>query len=290
MPFLTVNDVRIHYHVQGKGAALVFLHPPCIGSRVFTYLSNDLARDHRTLMFDFRGHGRSAASDVPLTVPLLARDTVRLMEQLDLSSAYICAYSVASMVALEAMHTYPDRIRGAILLGGMAEPSARNTRRKLRLAAWAGRLGAKDLLSVPILWSNSDNPYTLKRLRAETVAGHLANWRQYFEATRAYSAVDRLPEIRQPVLLLCGEKDGEGRQHALTLQRGLANLSTAFIPCVKHTLPTDAAGEAGPLCRGWLYAQEGRDPEENGSLEEVLPHSLETYGFENEWREPTQPS
>jgi pimeloyl-ACP methyl ester carboxylesterase len=57
VPLIHANGIELHYHLQGKGTPIVFLHPPCIASRVFTYLRNDLSQDHKTLLFDFRGMG-----------------------------------------------------------------------------------------------------------------------------------------------------------------------------------------------------------------------------------------
>jgi pimeloyl-ACP methyl ester carboxylesterase len=257
MPMIHVNGVDLHYHLQGKGVPIVFIHPPCIGSRVFTYLRNDLSQDYRTLMFDFRGHGHSGTSRTRLTIPLLVEDTRQLMDSLDISSAYLCAYSLGTMVALEAMLTHPDRFRGAVLLGGLAKANGWRLRGRLRAGSIAGRLRARDSVAAPILWANSDNSQTYRKLRGETLSGDVAKWREYFDSGLRYSAVERLPEIKQPVLLVCGEKDREFKRHLRTLQEGLPRDSYAFIPGVKHILPTYAAGPVSDAIREWLGAPEG---------------------------------
>jgi pimeloyl-ACP methyl ester carboxylesterase len=263
MPRTEVSGVRLHYHAQGSGTPIVFLHPACIGSRVFTYLFNDLSRDFRAVRFDFRGHGQSESGTAKLTIPLLAEDACRLMDALDVRQAYLVAYSAASLVALEALLTHPDRFRGAALLSGMAEAEGW-TRTKLKMGRFAVRAGARDLLTYPQLWSNSDNVYTYRRLRGETLRGDIAKWREYMECALDYSAVSRLPYIDQPVLLLCGERDADAIGHARVLQQGLRRCSTAFLPGRKHALPTYGADGTGALIRGWLYAQEGREPEADG--------------------------
>ncbi|MBW5447294.1 alpha/beta fold hydrolase [Cohnella sp. CFH 77786] len=262
MPRIRANGIEMHYHVQGKGLPIVFLHPPCIGSRIFTYLSNDLSQDHKSLLFDMRGHGQSGTSGERLTIPLIAQDTCRLMDALDIPSAYLCAYSVATMAALEALHAHPERFRGAILMGGAAQVTGWKTRAKLRLGRIAGRWRLKELLSLPILWSNSDRIETFRRLRKETTAGDVAKWAEYLEGARQYSAVGYLAEIRQPVLLLCGEKDREFKTYMKILQKGLPLASIAYVPGVKHTLPTHAAHEVAPIIREWIKALEGEGPTE----------------------------
>lgn len=261
MPLIHANGAELHYYLQGKGTAIVFVHPPCIGSRVFTYLRNDLAQDHRTLIYDIRGHGRSASSKTRVTIPLLAEDIRQLMDVLEISSAYVCGYSLGTMVALQALLTYPDRFRGGILLGGLAEASGWKTRAKINAFLVAGRLRARRLMSFPIKWANADNYETYKRLRGEERSGDVAKWREYMESGLRYSIKHRLGEIRQPVLLVCGEQDREYKGYMRELQLGLPNDSSAYIPGVRHLLPTFAAGPVAELIRGWVDAQEGRPSE-----------------------------
>lgn len=264
MPLLHVNGIELHYHIQGKGIPIVFLHPPTIGSRVFTYLSNDLSRDHRTLRFDFRGHGRSASSTSPLTFPLMIEDTCRLMDALDIESAYLCAYSMGTMVALEALLTHPERFRGAALMAGMPSASGPGVRFLAKAGLAAASIRAKQLVALAESWAHSDNPQAFRRLRAESASGDPVKWREYIAAGLAYSATDRLPRIREPVLLLYGQKDRAMLPYARKLQEGLPNAASAWIPEAWHTLPTHAADTVGRLIRGWIAFLEERRDEPRG--------------------------
>jgi pimeloyl-ACP methyl ester carboxylesterase len=242
--------------LQGKGIPIVFLHPPSIACRVFTYIRDDLSQDYKTLLFDFRGHGRSASSQSQITIPLLAEDVRQLLDMLNISKAYVCGYSLGTMVALQALLTYPDRFMGGILLGGVAEANGWKTRAKLIAGIWAGKLGARDLISLPITWVHADNRETFHRLRGETKAGDVDKWREYMTSGLNYSVASSLKDIRQPVLLLCGERDTEFKGYMEVLQRGLPNESCAFIPAVKHTLPIYGARAIGELIKGWVNAQQ----------------------------------
>lgn len=262
MPLLHVNGTRLHYHLQGDGTAIVFLHPPTMGSGLFTYLSNDLSQDHRTLSFDLRGHGRSASSEARISYPLLVEDTIRLMDALGIRTAYLCAYSMAAMLALEALLTHPDRFRGATLLAGMSEASGRGLRWLARAGWAASALRVKQLVAMSDSWAHADNKEAYRRFRAESAAGDPVKWREFIAAGLAYSATDRLPSIRQPVLLLYGEKDRAMLPYARQLAKGLPNARTAWIPDAWHTLPTHNAGPVGARIREWIAAAEGRRPME----------------------------
>ncbi|RED57151.1 alpha/beta fold hydrolase [Cohnella lupini] len=282
MPLIHANGVELHYHLQGKGTPIVFLHPPCIGSRVFTYLRNDLAEDHKTLLFDFRGHGRSGGSRSPITIPLLAEDLRQLLDRLNISQAYLCGYSLGTMVALDALLTYPDRFLGGILLGGVSEVTGWKTRAKLKAGLWAGKMKARDLISIPLAWAHADNRETFYRIRGETMAGDIVKWREYMASGLKQSFNARLGEIRQPMMLLCGQKDKEFKGYMKTLQKGLTNYSAAYIPGLKHTIPIYGAEPIGELVRGWVSAQEL--DRENELERSGLAKARRSYAIEEEER------
>jgi len=259
VPLLHVNGIELHYHVQGKGIPIVFMHPPTLGSRLFTYLSNDLAQDHRTLMFDFRGHGRSASSTASLTFPLLVEDTCRLMDALDIEQAYLCAYSMGTMVALEAMLTHPERFRGAALLSGLPQASGAVAKYLAKAGMAAASIRAKQLVALTESLAHADNSQAFRRLRAESVSGDPVKWREYIAAGLAYSAADRLRTIRQPVLLLYGQKDHGMHSYARQFQANLPNPAIAWIPDAGHRLPVHSPDIVGKLVRGWIsFLEEGR--------------------------------
>lgn len=256
MPFIHANGVEHHYHIQGTGTPIVFLHPPCIASRVFTYIRNDLSQDHKTLLLDFRGHGRSLSSQAPITIPLLAEDVHQMLDMLDIRKAYVCAYSLGTMVAMQAMLTYSDRFMGGVLLGGVAEAKSWKTKAKIKAGLWAGKLKARELISVPLSWIHADNREALHRIRGELRSGDIQKWNEYMESGLRFSLSDRLKDIQQPVLLLCGERDREFKSYLKVLQKNLPHSSTAIIPGVKHTLPIYGAGSIGDLMRSWIGSQQ----------------------------------
>jgi len=287
VPLLHVNGFELHYHLQGKGTALIFLHPPTMGSRVFTYMRNDLSRDYRTLLFDFRGHGRSASSSASITIPLLVEDTCRLMDALDIRSAYLCAYSMGTMVALEALLTHPERFLGATLLAGLPEASGKAIRFLARAGMAASALRAKGLVAFSDGWVHADSPETFHRLRAESASGDPVKWKEYIAAGLSYSATDRLRRIRQPVLLLYGQKDRYFAPYSRVLQERLPKVSTAWIPDAWHTLPVHAAGSCSQLIRGWLHAQgaSGKETEADEAYRTAAIPDPDEFGY----GEPLQP-
>ncbi|RUS45964.1 alpha/beta fold hydrolase [Cohnella sp. AR92] len=278
MPLLHINGVETHYHLQGRGRTIIFLHPPCMGSRVFTYLRNDLAQDHRVLAFDFRGHGRSASSKDRLSIAMLAEDVIRLMNELDIGQAYLCSYALASMVALQALDAYPDRVRGAALLSGAAELKERRPKLEAKLSQIASAFGAKGLVSFSRSWRHADNAEAFYRMRSEMRAGDPNKWKEYLDACLAFKGTERLPRIEKPVLLLYGENDKRFAPQARELQKGLPEVSTAWIPRADDRLPIHSADASAQIIRGWIAALE-EGPRASARMREA-EYPSETYGFD----------
>lgn len=293
MPLIHANGVEVHYHLQGTGTPIVFLHPPCIGSRVFTYIRNDLSQDHKTLLMDFRGHGRSSSSQAPITIPLLAEDVHQMLDMLGISKAYLCAYSVGTMVAMQAMLTYPDRFVGGILLGGVAEVSTWKTKAKLKAGLWAGKIKARELISLPLSWVHADNREAFHRIRGEIRIGDIRNWREYMESGLNFSITKRLKDIAQPVLLVCGERDSEFKGYMKVLQNGLPNDSSAFVPGLRHALPIYGAGMIGDLIRDWVSTQQLKginDGDISFKSDVEKPFDVEEISIEDKDYEAVEPN
>lgn len=258
MPFLRVNGTDLHCHAMGEGPAIVMVHPPFIASSVFNYLKHDLARDHRVIVFDIRGHGHSPAGEAAVTVPLIAEDMRQLLDRLDIESAYLCGYSCGAMPALEALLSAPDRFKGAALLSGMGELTDRSSRMRMRAGAMLGGL-AREAVVVPVALGNADSRTTFGALHGEGMRGDARRWREYADSCLRYSCVARLNRIDHPVLLLCGAEDEPGCAGARVLRERLRESEWYMIRGTGHHLPTKAPDRTCAAIRAWIAKLEGRD-------------------------------
>lgn len=255
MPKMTVNGIQLHYHVKGKGTPILFIHPPILTSENFNYQQAQLSDEFRIITFDIRGHGFSDESPIPLTYALIVEDMVRLLDALDTPECFVCGYSTGASIAIEAMLTYPNRFIGGIILSGMSEMSDPYNRFRLRLAAGISSLGAKRLLSGAISYGNADMGLTLRNLYRGAVQGHIRNIHQYYAYSLQYKGTAKLGRIKQPVLLLYGEKDKSFHPYAKLFSRNLPNATLHFLEGVSHQLPTKAPNRVNRYIRLWLRNQ-----------------------------------
>ncbi len=82
---------------------------------------------------DQRGHGASTmpvekecAADPEhcFTPAMFAKDVIAFMDQLNISAAYIVGHSMGSVITQEVALSYPERVRGIVLIGSFASAKA----------------------------------------------------------------------------------------------------------------------------------------------------------------------
>lgn len=122
--FFDSNGVRIRYSDQGSGDPIVLIHGG--GGSLEVWLDSgvlpNLARDHRVIALDVRGHGKS---DRPHEAKAYGRemglDVVRLMDHLGIQRAHIVGYSLGSVITAQLLTSHPGRFVTATL-GGAVGP------------------------------------------------------------------------------------------------------------------------------------------------------------------------
>ena len=115
--------VRIHFKEAGQGRPIILIHGQGGSLAAWRVVAPELARDHRVISLDLRGHG---ASDKPREAAAYGRDMaldiIRLMDHLKLEKAHLVGYSEGANLVAQLMITHPERIATATL-GGYGNPS-----------------------------------------------------------------------------------------------------------------------------------------------------------------------
>jgi pimeloyl-ACP methyl ester carboxylesterase len=173
-----------------------------------------LSASHRVIMFDNRGMGQSTSSDVPYSIALFARDTLGLMDARGIRTAVILGWSMGAEIAEELAISYPDRVRGLILITGapggkeqvppspevlheLTDTSGGPLVRGLRLI---GLLFPPEWLKAhPAIWNYFPVNATVNpRERTQRQLQAMMDWT---------GSASRLGEIACPTLVIAGEKD-----------------------------------------------------------------------------------
>lgn len=115
--YVTIDsNKKIYYQEVGTGPTIVLLHGNGEDSSIFTPLAKALSDSFRVIAFDSPGHGRSYQPK-SLTYPLMAKDLLKAMHELDLLDPLLLGYSdggiISLLIALEEQHF----LSGMVLCG-----------------------------------------------------------------------------------------------------------------------------------------------------------------------------
>ena len=115
------NGVRIRYVERGAGSPVVMLHG-YTGTLNRHFIANGvfatIAREHRAIAMDLRGHGKSGKPHDPKAYgDELALDVIRLLDHLKIQRAHIVGYSLGAVIAGRIVTTHPDRLATVAFVG-----------------------------------------------------------------------------------------------------------------------------------------------------------------------------
>jgi pimeloyl-ACP methyl ester carboxylesterase len=211
------------------------------------------------ITFDIRGHGRSSFSKQPVTYPLIAEDMKQLLDHLKIQKTYICGYSIGGSVALEFLLSYPDRALGGIVISGMSEVNNWYLKNKIVLAMSLAKIKALSVLAVTTSWSNSKTRSSFWRMLKEQHKGAVQNMEQYYRYSLSYNCTNKLEKIKNPVLLVYGQKDQLFHHYAKLMHDKLPQSELKGIQQVKHQIPTKAAFEINDLIKQFILLTRKRE-------------------------------
>lgn len=212
MPTLRINGINLAYDEQGQGEPLLFLHG--LGSRGedWAFQVPYFAARYRVITADLRGHGASDKPAGPYSVPMMADDVVGLLGALNVESTHIVGLSMGGMIAFQLVIDHPERVRSLVIVNSGPALVPRNAsewlriQQRLLLARLFGPTRTGVFLSQR-LFPKPEQQF----LREQFIERWAMNDRDaYVAALRAivgWSVLDRIGEIRCPVLVISGDRD-----------------------------------------------------------------------------------
>lgn len=121
MPYLHINDARLHYRTDGDPArpCLVFSNSLGTDLRMWDAQAEALARNFHVLRYDTRGHGQSERGAAPVDLARLGSDVVALLDALAIPAAHFCGISMGGITGLWLGIHHADRF-GKLVLANTA--------------------------------------------------------------------------------------------------------------------------------------------------------------------------
>lgn len=267
MPLAHVNGIDTYYEdTGGDGEPVVLIHGHSIDLRMWPSQTLALREaGYRVLRYDVRGHGRSDVPDSGYSWPVYAEDLVCLLDILDIGAAHLVGFSMGGGIALQFALDHPGRTKSLTLIDPAAPGFAYSDDfaatiealvEAVRAHGW--REAAESVwLNHPMFDGLRRHPAAFEVVRDIVLEFRAQDYLVDAEEPGGPEAIERLDELRPPLLVLTGEDDLEDFRLAAELVAGnapRARLET--VPGAGHMLPLERPAEVNKRLLAFL-----QDPE-----------------------------
>jgi pimeloyl-ACP methyl ester carboxylesterase len=251
---------RLYYEVAGVGEpTVVLLHGGMLDCTMWDEQFELLARNHRVVRYDASAHGKSA---LPPEAYLDHLDLVGLLDELGIERVVLVGLSMGGRIAIDFGLERPDRVEAIVAVGsGLSgyrfEGPQMEASTRTMIAAW--KSGDFDALVEAFQRSWTDGPHRQPehvdpevRERVRKMARHGAEKTMEGRMLRP-PAIDRLDELKMPMLVVVGELDMPGiLEIARLLVDANPNAELTTVPEVGHYVNLEAPERFNELLVGYL--------------------------------------
>jgi len=209
--FIQLADVCIHALAEGPPptadtAPVLMLHSIGTNLHLFDPQATALARNHRVIRMDLRGHGLSDAPTGEYSMPVLAGDALALLDALGVRRAHVVGVSIGGRIAQQMAAEAPDRVASLVLIDTAAEfAPASMWQQRMELVREKGMAGLAD--AVMARWVVDDSLASSRGLRRMLLATDPVGYAGCAAALRDARAADVAGRIACPTTVIVGDRD-----------------------------------------------------------------------------------
>lgn len=246
--FFSFDETEIYYEAHGDhGPAIVLIYGVACQMNHWIYQVASLSKKFRVILFDYRGHHKSATSEV-LNMDVVAKDVNALLNHLKIDKANLVGHSFGVPVAVKFATQFPQQTSSLVLINGFVYNPLDEL---FRFPVSKKLIDSIELLegSAPKLsqwlWEKSVN-----NLLAQIVSGLLGGFNlelisfkdieiytqalenlqlkvvlEYMKDLVSTDLRDDLKQITAPTLIISGQRDGITPVHQQDLMHNLISES-----------------------------------------------------------------
>jgi pimeloyl-ACP methyl ester carboxylesterase len=124
MALVQANGVSLHVQWLGQGKPVAMLHGVLVGSLAAWYLTAapSLARTHRVLLYDLRGHGRSEQARTGYDLATQSADLAALTDPVT-EPLTLVGHSYGALISVRFALDHPDRVARLALVEAPLPPA-----------------------------------------------------------------------------------------------------------------------------------------------------------------------
>lgn len=218
-----------------------------------------LAEAYYVIAPDLRGHGLTMQPPGEMSIAQMADDVYALLTALDITNVHVVGHSMGGLVAMQFTHTHPERVRSLTLMdtaatfndgivGALMPAYPAVVRLRNRTVGWQNENRDRAAGFSTEVEPQYHEWVWQKRMFNQTEP-YLAAWM----AIVNFSAVEFLPSITQPVLIVYGENESLISKELQDRLIGLLpNPEVAIIPGGDHYPQVEFAAEVNPVLLDFL--------------------------------------
>ncbi len=212
MPFLTIENTRIYYRLEGKPGPLVLVMSHSIGTDhgMWEPQIADLVQHFQVLRYDTRGHGASDAPAGGYSIEQLGKDVLALADGLGIGKFAFCGLSMGGAIGQWLAANAPDRIEHLILANtGPRLGSPENWDMRIRAVTEKGMSAIVDLAMQRFFSSEAlqrDDP-SVESTKSVFLGTSPAGYAGCCAALRDFEGNAMLGQISAPTLVITGQRD-----------------------------------------------------------------------------------
>jgi len=223
--YADVNGLRMYYEVHGEGPPLLILHGGTCSIELPPMQIPFFATEFQVIAPEQIGHGRTAdAQDREMHYHDMAEDTVELMRQLEIKSAFVFGFSDGGIVGLDIAIHHPERVSRLAIAGANFRTDAYSE----TTLNWLVTVKAED-------WPSNFRE-TYEQLSPDGPSHWplvLARLQRMWSVEPNYT-LEQLASIKAPTMVIAGDSDIVTPEHSVEMFRAIPHSQLCIVPAAKH--------------------------------------------------------
>ena len=261
MPTIRTGDAQLFYEVDGRGPAVVLLHPFPLNHTFWEQVRPHLSGRYRVLMPDLRGHGQSELGEGAATMDKLARDLAELLRAEQVGKAIFVGVSIGGYLLFEFWRRHREQVAALVLAN--TRPGAETSESKaLRLQSaerviHEGTAGFVEEMMPKVLAQSTRETRPdivaaarrmMQQMSPQDIAGVQRGMAERPDSVLTLSTID------VPTLIIAGEDDSVPLSEAELMRRLISGSELRVIAGAGHYAALEKPEEFSALLRKFLDA------------------------------------
>jgi 3-oxoadipate enol-lactonase len=228
--------MEIDYRLDGPASAPLLVLSNSLGTTFDLWQPQmaELTKRFQVLRYNQRGHGRTPLPSTPLTLEILGRDVIEILDSLDVEHAHFCGISMGGLTGLWLSRFHPQRFKRLVVANTAARiGNHEGWQQRAQLARKEG-LAPIAAASASRWFSEGfqqSNPLPVSQLVAQLAKGSATGYAACCEALAQADLRTEIPMMNVPMLVIAGEQDPVTTvEDAQTLVNGAPYARLAVLP------------------------------------------------------------